>query len=439
MRNVCLKVAVLALALVGLAGGALRTEAQQTLATLTVIADTEAPRLVQAVINNIPPGGGTPYGTNTINVHFDELLNGTSARNINNYRVVLASNPSIEIPIRTVLYTSHQLGVLIQVDGTNANWNPEGNYYLIVNNVVDSRGNYIAPNSVIGVSIRVTTSLTQMNDLWNYYGNAFFDPDWPGIYSQFHRTNFVMNPTFWGTDVGIFWFDGFPMITLCAGDTLGRHISDQDTVPTLFRRTFPLPAGFSRTATFRLRYMVDDGMVLYLNGVEIHRYNMPLPPTVITENTRATLTIENPTCTTNVTVTVTNLLPGTSNWLAAAVHAGPASQNDIYFGLEMDVVTLQTSPTPTNRPPAPRLAYTKVLTNGGRHFVLSWPATNYGYTLQYSTNIASVGPHNTHAGRWWTNQANWFQVSDQSNPYTNRVPPTTGPRRFYRLWRETLN
>jgi len=429
MRNVCLKVAVLALALVGLAGGALRTEAQQTLATLTVIADTEAPRLVQAVINNIPPGGGTPYGTNTINVHFDELLNGTSARNINNYRVVLASNPSIEIPIRTVLYTSHQLGVLIQVDGTNTNWNPAGCYYLIVNNVADTRGNNIAPNSVIGMSVLLTTHLTQMGDLWDFYANPFFDPTWPAVYSQFYRTNFVIDPNYWDTIQGVFCCGNFPMQTVCGGLLLGPSIPCQDTLPGLFRQTFRLPAGFGRTVTFRLRYVVDDGMVLYLNGVEIHRFNMPPGP--VTEFIRADWPVESPACRTNVTVTVTNLFPGT-NWLAAAVHQAPDSENDMYFGLEMDAVTLQTCPAPTNQPPGPALVHNIMGSGSNRKLILSWPATDYGYTLQYNTNIVGTWSN------WWFHTP-WTQISNQANPYTNMISPTTGSRRYYRLSRETLN
>ena len=404
------------------------------LATLSVVTDTEGPQITGAVINNVPAGGGTSFGTNTINVLFDEAVNATTARNTNNYRLVLSTNSNIQIPIVSILYST-ALGALLNVDGTNANWTSNGCYYLIVNNIADARGNMIAPNTIIGVSRLVTTSLTQMGDLWDFYANAFFDPAWPGIYSQFHRTNFVQDPTYWGTGAGILWFDGFPTSVLCAGDSLGRQISSQDTIPTLFRRTFVLPAGMGRTATFRIRHMIDDGLVIYLNGVELvpARFNMPAGP--ITVDSRATQTIENPTCSTNISLMVTNLLPGT-NWLAAAVHQGPVSQNDIYFGFEMDAVTLDTCAAPTNRPAAPRLAYT-VLTNGGRHFVLSWPATNFGYMLQYSTNIAGTGPRPDR--NWWTNQANWFQVPDQSNPYTNRIPPTTGPRRFYRLFRETVN
>ena len=406
------------------------------LATLTVVSDTDGPKMLQAILNNSAPGGG-PFPTNTVNVIFDEPMNATSVNNTNNYRLVSSTNSNIQIAIVRAQYTPF-LGALLFVDASDANWNPAGSYYLLVNNLADDKGNNIDPNSVIGVSHLITTSLTQMGDLWDFYANAFFDPAWPGIYSQFHQTNFAQDPDYWGTGAGILWFDGFPTNTLCAGDTLGRQISSQDTIPTLFRRTFNLPAGMGSTATFRIRHMIDDGLVIYLNGVELvqARFNMPAGP--ITVDSRAIQTIENPTCSTNISLVVTNLLPGT-NWLAAAVHQGPVSQNDIYFGFEMDAVTLNTSPAPTNTClpglSAPRLAYTRVLTNGGSHFVLSWPATNYGYALQYSTNIASDGPGFTHARKWWTNQANWFQVADQANPYTNMIPPTTGPRRFYRLYK----
>jgi hypothetical protein len=95
---------------------------------------------------------------------------------------------------------------------------------------------------------------------------------------------------------------------------------------------------------------------------------------------------------------------------------------------------------PTNYPPTlttPSITRTVITNAQGRKLVLSWPATNYGYNLKYSANITGTGPRPDR--NWFTNEANWIQVPDQSNPYTNMIPPTTGPRRFYKLFRETLN
>jgi hypothetical protein len=131
-------------------------------------------------------------------------------------------------------------------------------------------------------------------------------------------------------------------------------------------------------------------------------------------------------CLTN-DVPVNNLLPGT-NWLAAAVCQHATAQGDIVFGLEVDLITTRTNTAPTP-PPPPRLT----ITRQGNRMVISWPTNSTGYSLQYSTNIAGTGPRPDR--NWWTNQANWVQAPNQSNPYTNTIP-AVGARRFYKLFRQ---
>jgi hypothetical protein len=184
----------------------------------------------------------------------------------------------------------------------------------------------------------------------------------------------------------------------------------------------------------------DDGIIIFLNGVEIRRLNMPAGPW--NELTRASTTVTDFGCTTNLVIDVTGLHVGSgsrlgTNVIAAAVFQSTTPESDTWFGLEFDLVTKRTASAPTNRPPGtPTLVRNVINTAQGRKFVLSWPPTNYGYNLQYSTNIVGNPPRPDR--HWWTNSANWTQVPDQSNPYTNMIPPA-GPRRFYRLFRETLN
>ena len=204
-------------------------------------------------------------------------------------------------------------------------------------------------------------------------------------------------------------------------------------------------SGIPADGRFRLRFVQDDGIVVYLNGKEIHRQNMPgVVGSPLNEDSKASTTISTlpMSCVTNVFLSITGLRTGTgtntfgTNTLAVAVYqaAGAGAESDTWFGLEMDLVYVQTSHAPTNSPPGtPTLVRNVITSPQGRKMVLSWPATSYGYALQFSTNIVGT------ARNWWTNSANWTQVPDQSNPYTNAIPPTTGPRRYYRLFRETLN
>ena len=403
-------------------------------ATLTVVSDTEGPRMLHAILNNSAPGG-SPYPTNTINVIFDEPMNATSVNNTNNYRLVSSTNCNIQIAIVRAQYTPF-LGALLFVDASNTNWNPAGSYYLLVNNIADDKGNSIAPNSVIGVSqvIATTNNIAQTSDVWKRYDpiTDVFNSGGFTVYNQeWYGTNYYYNTTDPGTNIwpegsGIFYrVTGDPEDILCAGDSLGTLIDFVD-VPILFRRTVVLSNNTARGGSLRIRHIVDDGMVFYLNGEIIFRTANMTNISTITDSTRASGAVVNDAvCLTN-DVPVNNLLPGT-NWLAAAVCQHATAQADIVFGIELDLITTQTN-TAATPPPPPRLA----ITRQGNRMVISWPGTNQGYTLQYSTNIAGTGPRPDL--NWWTNQANWFQVANQSNPYTNMIPPTTGPRRFYRLY-----
>lgn len=389
-----------------------------SVATVTVVEDNVGPEIVRAIINN------NNFGSNTINVFFNEGLSATG-RNTNNYRLVSVANPAQSYYLTNILGGSLAQGALLYV-GDPA-FDPRGSYYLIVNNVSDLRGNFINPNSTIGVGLLVVTNLTQISDTWNYYDCGdpdFCDPGGPALYAnqQWYRTNFVINPIYWGSGGGIFARESGTPFFLCAGDQINTTISFQLS-PTLFRRTFRLPAGSPATGQLRLRYIFDDGMVVYLNGQPIHYANIAVGP--ITANSRALTNVSESgaVCYTNITVNVTNLYAGT-NWLAVAVCQGDlnSGEGDTVFGLEMDLVSTVTAPVPQSPATQPTITRTRTGTN----FVLRWPTNYYGYALQYSTNITG-----TNAKAWVTNLANWHQVKDQSNPYTNPVPPTTGPRRFY--------
>lgn len=385
-------------------------------AILTVISDTTGPHVTDAVIDN-------GFGTNSVNVLFDERLSSASVLGqTNKFRLVPVANTNISIQITNVLYNS-ALGALLRVSTTDPNWNPTADHFLVINDIADSLGNNIAPYTRVPVSIQIRTNLTQMSDLWSYYASSFFDPTYPAIYNNtspstsWFGTNYVIdyNSGLWGIGSGILYFDPNTQGQLCAGDSFQTLISFQND-PTLFRRTFVMPAGFGTNGQFQLRYIVDDGMVLYLNGVEIYRYNMPTGP--LTVNSKALTAPDPVTCSTNVSIPVTNLKAGT-NVLAAAVYQnGPAPQSDTIFGLEMDGVFLSTPAMPIKDPAPTQLRLTYNWNKATRKLVLSWPTNFSGFSLVTKEEIGTS-----------SSTPDWIQVQDQTNPYTNSVP-TSGNRVF---------
>ena len=100
-----------------------------------------------------------------------------------------------------------------------------------------------------------------------------------------------------------------------------------------FRTEFTLPSVPSG-ARLVLNTIVDDGVVLYLNGTELHRQNMD-PNSVVDFNTPGSL-VDNATLTGPFALPADLLVKG-RNVLAAEVHQVNGSSSDIVFGCSLDL------------------------------------------------------------------------------------------------------
>lgn len=105
-------------------------------------------------------------------------------------------------------------------------------------------------------------------------------------------------------------------------------------VTTYFRRTFVVPPNTAIT-NLNLRVAQADGAVVYLNGQEIYRTNLPVGQIQYTNQALAAATffqryVFYPT---NVPV---NLQAGTTNWIAAEVHL--SSTNAAAMGFDMELI-----------------------------------------------------------------------------------------------------
>jgi hypothetical protein len=383
-------------------------------ATVTVLADTEGPLVIDARgdTNTFASRGAAQ----TIAISFTEGLNQQISTNPANFAVYAGTNFNTRITVTNVLYNFSTLP-RIYLFMTGPGWFIGSNYFVVLNGVADTKGNLIAPNTRVPVSWEIVTNLTQMGDNWDFHDSWAFDPEIFNSNPPWYATNYQISTSgWWGTGRGILWYDPSSVGFTCAGDTLGRLISFQNQ-PTLFRRTFNIPPGFGTNGVLRLRYTADDGMLLYLNGREVHAYNMASNITV-NATTKATSARES-TCITNVSLSLTNLRTGVNYLAAAVVQSNPETESDTSFGLEMDGVFLRSSPVPAD-PPASGLKLTIARQSDpncpGGQLTLSWPNTYSGYSLQYRVDLGPDYP--------------WITVSNQANPYV--TPLCDGPR-FFRL------
>ena len=161
-------------------------------------------------------------------------------------------------------------------------------------------------------------------------------------------------------DVGTAWrefnFDDSPWASgpaqLGYGDqdevTVVPFVFDLDggkNTSTYFRHSF-LAGNVTRVTNLLVRLLRDDGAVVYLNGVELFRSNMPTG--LVTHTTPALISIAAPE--ENTVFVPTNLAPAAlregTNVLAVEIHQySPASQ-DISFDLELVVES-----SPPSQPP----------------------------------------------------------------------------------------
>jgi hypothetical protein len=103
-------------------------------------------------------------------------------------------------------------------------------------------------------------------------------------------------------------------------------------VTVYFRHQFNFH-GETPGVTLRLRQVIDDGVIIYLNGFEISRTGMPQGPA--NYNTPANRSVNDAVYEGPFTLPAVALLRG-ENVIAAEVHQAVAAGNDVIFGLSVE-------------------------------------------------------------------------------------------------------
>ena len=187
-------------------------------------------------------------------------------------------------------------------------------------------------------------------------------------------------------------------------------------ITTYFRHAFVVPNGISYT-NLNVRLNRADGAVVWLNGQELYRVNLPTGP--ITNQTEAT-TFIGPTADPSNTyyptnVPITSLAAGT-NVIAVEIHTFSSSIGNITFDLELFGIGFYA-------PPVPILSFTPVSAG----LQLAWPTNSAGFSLQTATNLSSTGA--------WQIIPGPYPVSNDS--FEVSVPFNAGSAQFFRLFRQS--
>ena len=127
-----------------------------------------------------------------------------------------------------------------------------------------------------------------------------------------------------------------------------------------FRHRFVYSGDPARTS-LSIQTLIDDGAVVYLNGVEVQRVNMPAG--AVAHGTFASSEIDPVALSAPVSIPATSLVSGT-NVIAVEVHQSSGASPDMAFGLALSAVEAPPGPADLS----PSLALNEVSPSGASPF-----------------------------------------------------------------------
>jgi len=278
-------------------------------ALLTVSTDLSGPTLVEA--------DGTITSTN-VTVSFSEFVVPGTATNIANYKITNITAGGTLTITKAVL--NNATNVILT---TSAPRLDSGSYLVIVNNVQDTtpHNNVIATNSSIPIS-KIVNLVALDASGWDFYNPLpGFDPLDPGV--GWNQSGFVESSS-WGIGQALFVYDPINREYPAARNTDLSNGAISSYFRLLFNGFGASPIG----GKLLLNHVSDDGIVAYLNGVEVYRFNMPAG--AITYTTPADTAIGQATLVT-AEIPISAMRAGT-NLLAVELHQMVQGDGDLVFG-----------------------------------------------------------------------------------------------------------
>ncbi|MDA7867797.1 CotH kinase family protein [Akkermansiaceae bacterium] len=168
-------------------------------------------------------------------------------------------------------------------------------------------------------------TLIALDDDWAYLDNG---SDLSGT----EWTSVAYNAQDWSNGSAPLGYGGITGTTIATqidfgGDSNNKHLT------SYFRRDF-VTIDPSNVGTLLIRYMRDDGAVIYLNGTEIERSNLPAGPINASTTALESVGGNDEASLIEVAVPVGLIVSGT-NTIAVEVHQNRGNSSDLVFALEL--------------------------------------------------------------------------------------------------------
>ena len=333
---------------------------------------TNPPRLSLAVLNN----------PSNIVVTFSDPANVASGANRANYWLRRADDGA------RVQVSSAALTFGTNVTLVTPPLPPFTDYVLTVSNVgavgvtgatpgLNGATNVLAPLRLVGID-----DITR----WNHNGSG------ANLGSAWRATSY--NDSAWPSGHALLGFESTAL-----AEPIRTALPPSAVLTWYFRTRFHWPFTYTN-ALLRLRYLVDDGAVFYVNARETHRIgisNNPVFWTNVASRTVPDAVYEGP-----ILFNVNYLTPGT-NVFAAEVHQVNSTSTDMILGASLEALVLPSALADAR----PMLLYRRL-----PQLSLAW--TNSSFALEWAASLSG----------------SWSRAVPQANPYT--LGPSNALR-FYRL------
>ena len=297
---------------------------------------------------------------------------GNKSASATNLLTFTATATDADLPAQTLTFTldaGAPAGASITAGGIFT-WTPTpaqaGASYPVTIRVTDNRTPALDDAETIMITVAaapIQAALVPFTSRWRYNTNAanlltawrevgYDDSSWPEANGAFY------NETSPATVIPVPTNTFLPLTGVA-----GRRITNY-----YFRTTFNLPADVAGI-TLAARMALDDGAVIYINGVEAQRVNMPAGPITVTTFSAGSWEA-NALFTTNISAA--SLAPGV-NTLAVEVHQQNATSSDVVFDLQLEAVI----------PPQAPIAITQQPTN---------LTVNAGQSASFSVGVSGAYP-----------------------------------------------
>ena len=178
------------------------------------------------------------------------------------------------------------------------------------------------------------STLLPMGSVWKYYDKGNLPAsDW---------ISEAYNDAAWASGPALLGFGSSPVATIVS---FGPNANSK-YISTYFRSKVTISQLASKS-NFTVTIFVDDGAVIYVNGREIGRVNMPSG--TITYSTLASAAAANNGITQTLSIPQSYLKEG-DNTIAVEVHQNSASSTDLYFDLSVNYINTGAATIATTNP-----------------------------------------------------------------------------------------